>query len=72
MLKSSEARPGRGGFFAGWIETDHIFVQLLRVGQVHLAFFELSDLEQFLRFVRAAGGEHNTEYHSPYVDPLSH
>jgi hypothetical protein len=45
---------------------------LLRVGQVHLAFFELSDLEQFLRFVRAAGDKHNTEHNSPYVDPLSH
>jgi hypothetical protein len=55
MLESGEALPGRGGFFAGWIETDHIFVQLLRVRQVHLAFFELSDLEQFLRLVCAAG-----------------
>jgi hypothetical protein len=72
MLESGESRSGRGGFFAGWIETDYIFVQLLRVGQVHLAFFELSDLEQFLRFVRAAGDKHNTEHNSPYVDPLSH
>jgi len=56
MLESGEARSCRGGLFAGWIETDYIFVQLLRVGQVHLAFFELSDLEQFLRFIRAAGG----------------
>ncbi|OAI46454.1 hypothetical protein AYO43_06260 [Nitrospira sp. SCGC AG-212-E16] len=56
MLKSGEARPSPGGFFAGWIETDQIFVQLLRVGQVHLAFFELGDLKQFLRLVRAAGG----------------
>ena len=72
MLESGEARPGRGGFFAGWIETDDIFIQLLCVRQVHLAFFELSNLEQFLRLVRAAGGEHNAEHNSPYVDPLSH
>ena len=56
MLESGEARPGGGGFFAGWIETDHLFVQLLRVGRVPLALFELGDLKQFLRLVRAAGG----------------
>ena len=71
-LESSEARPGRGGFFAGWIEANHIFIQLLRVRRVHLALFELSNLEQFLRLVRAAGGKHNAEHNGPYVDPLSH
>ena len=71
-LESSETRPGRGGFFAGWIEADHIFVQLLRVRKVHLALFELSNFEQFLRLVRAACGKHKTEHNSSYVDPLSH
>jgi hypothetical protein len=46
LLESVEARPGRGGFFAGWIETGNIFVQLLRVGQVHLALLEFGGLEQ--------------------------
>jgi hypothetical protein len=59
-LESSEACPGRGGFFAGWMETDHIFVQLLRVGQVHLALFELGGLEQFLGLVARAAQEKNT------------
>jgi hypothetical protein len=72
MLESGEARSCRGGLFAGWIETDYIFVQLLRVGQVHLAFFELSDLEQFLRLIRVTGGEDNTANNGPYIDPLSH
>ena len=45
LLESGEARLGRGGFFTGGIETDHIFVQLLRVGPVHLALFELGGLE---------------------------
>ena len=26
LLECGEACLGRGGFFAGWIETDHIFV----------------------------------------------
>jgi hypothetical protein len=46
LVRSGEARLGRGGLFAGWIETDHIFVQLLRVREVHLALFELGGLEQ--------------------------
>jgi hypothetical protein len=44
FVESGEARPGRSGFRAGGIETDHIFIQLLRVGQVHLALFELGGL----------------------------
>jgi len=59
MLESGEARPGRSGFFAGWIETDHIFVQLLCVGQVHLALFELSGLEQLLGLVAGTTQQQN-------------
>lgn len=51
LLESGEASLGRGCFLAGWIETDHIFVQLLRVGQIHLALFKLGGLKQFLGLV---------------------
>ena len=55
--------------WAGWAETDEVFVQLLRMCNVVLPFFELGGLEQFLRFVPTAGGLDNTENNDPYVDP---
>lgn len=54
-IQLGQTCPGCVGFFAAWIKTDHIFVQLLGVGKVHLAFFELSGFEQFLGLVAAAG-----------------
>ena len=41
---------------AGGVETDNLFVELLRVSDVMLPLFELSGLEQFLRLIPAAGG----------------
>jgi hypothetical protein len=57
---------------AGWVETDDLFVQLLRVCDVVLPLFQLGGLEQFLRLVPAASSEDNTEHNAPYVDPSSH
>ena len=51
LLEGGEAFLGGGGFCAGWIETDYIFVQLFRVGQVHLPLFELGSLKQLLGLV---------------------
>ena len=41
---------------AGGVETDNLFVELLRVSDVMLPLFELGGLEQFLRLIPAAGG----------------
>ena len=42
--------------WAGWIEMDEVFVQLLCMDHVVLPFFQLGCLKQFLRLVPAAGG----------------
>ena len=57
---------------AGWVETDNLFVELLRVSDVMLPLFELGGLEQFLRLIPAAGSKDNTEHNGPYMNPSSH
>ena len=39
--------------WAGWVVTDEVFVQLLRVCDVVLPLFQLGGLEQFLQLVPA-------------------
>ena len=56
MIERDEARVRGFRLWAGWVETDEVFVQLLRVCDVVLPLFQLGGLEQFLRLVPAAGG----------------
>ncbi len=41
-------------FFAGWIEPNQFFIELLRVGEITLGLFKGGRLKEFLCFVGAA------------------
>jgi hypothetical protein len=56
FIKRDEARASGFRLRAGWVETDEVFVQLLRVCDVVLLLFKLGGFEQFIRLVPAAGG----------------
>lgn len=58
--------------WAGWVGTDDLFVQLLRVGDIVLSLFELGGLEQFLRLIPAASCKGQTNHHHTSVHPSCH
>ena len=72
LIEFLEACARERRLWARWIETDEVFVQLLRMCDVLLPLFKLSGLEQLFRLVSAAGCEGNAEDNSSYVDPWFH
>jgi hypothetical protein len=56
LIERGEAVARGFRLWAGWVEMDEVFVQLLGMDHVVLPFFQLGCLEQFLRLVPAAGG----------------
>lgn len=61
LLQVRQVGSRKLGFFAGWIGTNQLFVELFGMGDVTLILFERGSFKQILGFIGTAQEEEKSE-----------